>query len=267
MRHLQLAVLVIVVVLGVAGGAGCSRGQAPQTSPTTATAGQTAAFAGESTEQIMQRALEALRGAHTYRVRGQRSDPGGPTLIDLSFDIDRRAAIEILRPGGHTLEIRSLADKIYIKGDADYWKQTVAGEPAAWNASPEKVAAALQGKFLMAVPQTVASGADKTTAMLDLEIIYANQAFGAFLEGPTTRGTTTTLNGSPVVMIRNLNPDSAEALNATTLYLTATANPLPLRLEGPRGFLDFQDYGVPVTVTAPPADQTVDLATLRAADN
>ena len=213
----------------------------------------------------MQRALDALRAAHTYHVRGQRVDGNATTLIDLSFDIDRPAAIEILRTGGHTVEIRRLADKIYIKADPGYWKQTVASEPTVWNASPDQIAAILQGKFLVAVPQTVASGADKTIAMLDQEIIYANQAFGAFLDGPTNRGTRTDFNGTTVVTILNLNRDTAESLNASTLYLAATATPLPLRIEGPRGFLDFQDFGAPVTVTPPPASQLVDIATLRGA--
>lgn len=221
--------------------------------------------AEESSEQIMPRALDAFRAAHTYRVRGQRTDGGATTLIDLSFDIDQPAAIETLRLGGHSVEIRRLADKIYIKADPEYWKQTVASEPEVWNASPDQVAAILQDKYLVAVPQEVASGADKTPAMLDQEIIYANQAFGAFLDGPTTLGTQTDLKGTAVVTIRNLNRDTAESLNAETLYLTATATPLPLRIEGPRGFLDFHDFGTPVTVTAPPTSQLVDIATLRGA--
>jgi hypothetical protein len=51
----------------------------------------------------------------------------------------------------------------------------------------------------------------------------------------------------------------------STPYLAATATPLPLRIEGPRGFLGFQDFGAPVTVTALPTSQLVDIATLRAA--
>lgn len=255
-----------MVVLGAVGSTACSRAQSPGAPPTTPTAAPTSAFAGESSEQIMQRALDAFRAAHTVHVRGQRTDYGNTTtLIDLSVDIDRAAAIEILRPDGHTVEIRRLADKVYIKADPDYWKQTVAAEPTVWNASPDRVAAILKDKYLVAVPQMVSSGADKTPAMLNQEIIYATQAFGAFLDGPTTRGDRTTFNGTTVVTIRNLNRDSAASLNAETLYLTATATPLPLRIEGPRGFLDFQDFGAPVTVTAPPASQIVDIATLRAA--
>jgi hypothetical protein len=113
----------------------------------------------------------------------------------------------------------------------------------------------MPGKYLVAVPQTSASGADIIPAMLNQEVVYPNQALGAFLDGPTTRDNRTTFNGTPVVTILNLNPDSRETLNADTLYLTATATPMPLRIEGPRGFLDFQDFGTPVAVTAPPTSQ------------
>jgi hypothetical protein len=191
-------------------------------------------------------------------------DGDATTLIDLTVDIDHAAYIETLKTGGHTVEIRKLGDKIYIKADPGYWQQVVAGEPAVWNASPNHVAATLTGKYLVAVPQDVSSGADKTPAMLNQEVIYAGQAFGAFLQGPTTRDARTTLNGTAVIAIRNLDQESAENLNAELLYLAATGAPLPLRIEGPRGFLDFKDLGAPVAVTVPPSGQLVDIAALRA---
>jgi hypothetical protein len=76
-------------------------------------------------------------------------------------------------------------------------------------------------------------------------------------DGEITKGERATVHGIEAI-----------ALNSSkggTLYIALQGDPYPVHAissADETGSLDFLDYGVPVTVTAPPADQVVDISKL-----
>jgi hypothetical protein len=79
-----------------------------------------------------------------------------------------------------------------------------------------------------------------------------------------TKGAAKTVNGTPVIGLT-----IKDSSGGSTLYVATTGQPVPIEAApeaggADSGTIDFLDYGAPVDVQAPAADQTVDVSALPA---
>jgi hypothetical protein len=146
--------------------------------------------------------------------------------------------------------IQGKSKTTYLKPDDTYWK-TLGGA---------KAVVALHGKWISGPPT------DPTMAGMvgfcDLKALSSQMDDGT--EKPA-KGQATTLNGQPAQTLQEVASDGTKS----TLWVSAKGKPYPLQATGGNGTgatdkITLTDYDVPVTVTAPPADQVIDAAKLKA---
>ena len=223
---------VLVPVATVALLAGCTS-SSPTPEPT---APVDNGIAGLPVEEIVTRAQGALGRVSSYRMRGVMTNDGRTAKIDLlNGGKNVRGTIEI---EGRALEILRIGNDLYMKASDEFWKQFIP-------AQRQSVLTMLSGKYVK-VDATNASFSALTEAFDASEIVKA--------DGAVTKGTPTTVNGTPAIGLVNGDQKS-------TLYVATVGEPKPLRIESPsgRGSIDFTDYGKPMEFAAPASSEVFDL--------
>lgn len=145
---------------------------------------------------------------------------------------------------------------LWIKADDQYWK--------AHGASALAVEM-IRGKYIELAEQQVKAAAKQGIAYItDLcETNIATEAMhfcpGDFPNFPGTKGGISVIDGQQALKLTATgDPDCG-----STIYVTVAASPRLIRITKPGdGQVDFSDYGARVTVTPPPADETVNGALL-----
>jgi hypothetical protein len=244
-------------VLLVAGCGGTTEGSGTAASPSagsTASGGSsTASPSGSATgngvadlpaDQILARAKAALKSADSVRIKGTGRESAQTFSLDLRYSGANTAGT--LGVGGQTIELRKLGKVVYLKGSREFWRSS-GGEAAAQ---------LLAGKWL----KTPAN--DKRFGDLS-ELTDLSKAADGLLDpdGTLTKGETKTVNGVQAIGLTSSGKDPG------TLYVATTGEPYPLQIassasSSSQGSLDFLDYGKPVTVSTPPAEQVVDVSKL-----
>lgn len=237
----------IVAVLLVAGcgsdstaGSGAAASSSPAPSPTPTGNG----VADLSADQILAKAKAALAGAESTRIKG--SGGQGQQKFDLDMRYSGADSTGTFGINGQTVELRKVGAAVYLKGSREFYTG-IGGEGAAQ---------LLAGKWLK-TPQT-----DKRFADL-AEIADLSKAAEGILDpdGTITKGGVKTVGGVEAITLISKGKDGGN------LYVATTGEPYPLRIEpsaasGETGSLTFSDFGKPVTVQVPPADQVVDVSKL-----
>ena len=219
---LAVVVVAMSVLLGACGGS---------SSP-----GSTAAPSGielKAGPEISAAAHAAALNAKSVHVKGN----AGTTQIELS--IGPNGTIGTVGVDGGKVDLVRLGDKSWIKADAAFW---------AKNGVPAASATKLNGKYVDVSGQ---SGQFDGFSSVSKFFATTSQA------SKTTKGETTTVDGAKVITLKDID--------GSLLFVALNGEPFPMRVSSAGasgGQIDFTDWNVPVTITAPTADQIVDVKTL-----
>jgi hypothetical protein len=228
MRFARLAAVAAIAVATAACGSGSSSN----------------GLASKSPEDIQSAMIDALKSAKSVHLKGDMTQDGERVEMDLQLTNTGEASGTITSEGNAISIIRVDGD-FYMKADADAWEGLSGSADAA---------ALLSGKWLK-VP-----GGDEDFSdfedLTDLSKLAGNMtAEGKLTKQPGTK----TVNGKKAIVLEDESEDMG------LLYVAATGTPYPLRVapkagSTDKGYLDFLDYGAPVTIKAP--SDAVDLAKL-----
>jgi hypothetical protein len=233
MRIVRLAVALSVAVVLVAGCKG-GRDAGSTATPAPTDNGVSALPANE----IVNRSLQALREAVSFRLKGATTDE------DMKIDVDLRYrgedVVGTVTVDGAGLELIKVGTLLYIKPDETALKELSRGNNA--------VAALLRGKWLKGL-------ADSGDLSGFGEIADIDQLLKP--SGELSKGETKDVNGTPAITLEE------KSAGGDKLYVATVGPPYPLRIEGEggdsRGVLDFSEFGAEVDVKAPPSTEVVDV--------
>jgi hypothetical protein len=233
---LLTAVVVAMLATGCGSSSVAGRGS-PAPSPTPTGNG----VADLSAPEILARAKTAFQNADTVRIKGWVLDEGRHLGLDVHIkgSAGGRGTLTI---DGQSLEILRIGQTGYLKGDEAFWR----GQTG--NAEAAKL---LKGKYL-AFPTTNPEFKD-LAGFTDVKAIGGKLADAAKVK----KGSRQPIRGIETVGLIEAGPDGS------VLYVALQGKPYPLRsVPNEGGAVDYLDYGKPVSLTAPPADQVIDISKL-----
>ncbi|MFF8829888.1 hypothetical protein [Streptomyces sp. NPDC015131] len=236
-------VLVAVTVLAaVTGLAGCgSDGKGAEGEP----------FAGQSADQIAEKAVKATRDARSVRMSGTAQQQGASVKVDFKVD-EKDGCVGTMTGKGGKAEVRQTGQTMYLKGDQDFWKSALQGRPGT-----DKAVGQLQGKWVKSKP-----GEARTEGLCDKQAALAAMDGDKSERTGMKKGGTTTVDGRKALALHKQQPGGEKV----TMYVAAEGDPYILRATSEGGKapseMVFSDYNKEVEVEAPPAGQVVDPATV-----
>lgn len=190
--------------------------------------------------QVLERAREVSSRTDSVRIRGDLRDQTRSGTLDVRLS-GRNCAGEVTSPSKFSMVL--LGPDLYLRGDDAFWSRV----------SPQ-AATLLRGKWLKA------PSAQPQFANL-VRFCDANSLKGSLLGGnpELTKGEPTEIAGTPTVPLKG---------KEGTLYVATQGEPYPLRVEPQTGQqslgrINFSEWGTVAAITAPPADQVVDVSALR----
>ncbi|MFE0703428.1 hypothetical protein [Streptomyces sp. NPDC058872] len=246
-KKLWAAVTVCAAV--VAGATGCSQGGDKATDP----------FAGLTADAIADKAVETTKASTALHMSGKGKTDGQEMSIDFAVDDKGNCKGSMQSPGGGKADIVGTGGASYMKADDAFWKSNDGGDESS-DEEGAGIAALLNGRW-MKMTDEGGAGEDDPAAFCDLKKIITDMDKDTPRKG-LTRDADADVNGTPAVVLSK--KDKGES---TTFYVAKdSAKPYILRVvttggDEP-GTIDLSDFDKPVTVSAPPADQVVDLEEL-----
>ena len=194
-------------------------------------------LSGLSADQIATKAVDDLKAASTVRVTGQVTSSGETVALDLTLVRGQGCTGTMAVAGTGSFQLTAIGNQVWIKPDKQFWQKE--GATAA-------VLNIVSGKY-MKVKATSQLGS--LSGFCQPSQLAGN--FGSPKAG-LVKGVTTTINGQQALQIK-------QAGSSASVYVSDTATPQILRLAGgSQGTIDFSGYNSPVTLTAPPAADTLD---------
>jgi hypothetical protein len=198
-----------------------------------------------SADEILSKTQQALRDAESVHVKGEGTSDGETFGVDMRFS-GSKGATGTLSAEGQTIELLRIGETVYIKADAEFWNSTT-GSSAAGEL--------LEGKYLKADSSNENFG---ELASFTNIASFAEDTLKP--EGKVTKGERSTIRGIKTIGL-------VDAEEGGTLHVATEGEPYPIQIApkeggGETGQIDFLDYGAPVELTEPPADQVVDSSKL-----
>ena len=198
-------------------------------------------LAGLSAKQVLSKAVSDLKSAPSFHIAGTVNQGGGIS-IDLTYkhgtgcegtlDVHGKGSVYLLVIGGTA----------WLRPDRVFW-ESYAGSSAS------SVIALIGGKYLKAAASS--SNVSGLSRLCD-----ANSLASSFTSPKdVVKSGTSVINGQRSLALR-------DPAKSAVMYVTDTSSPQILRVTstqpGNAGRIDFTSYGSPVTLTPPPADETLD---------
>ncbi len=237
------AVAVVVSCAGLAAGAtACGTAQlSPPASAASATQSE-GPLAGLTADQIARRAIADLAAVSSVHVAGSTGQDGQTAFLDVASGT--KGCTETLRiPGQGTSTELQIGKTDWFKPSDQEWKWMAYGVPAAARRH-------LEGKYLQTPDVPAGMGALCSRGELA-------SAFGSELKD-LVKGKITTISGQPALQL-------AGQRHSTSAYVTISGRPEFLRIDvSGQEHTVFTSYNRPLTLTRPPADQTISTAQLTA---
>jgi hypothetical protein len=230
------------------GGRGSGPTSASNTEAPTSPAATTPAdngIAGLPAAEILAKANDAFTRADSVHVKGGGFSEGQQFALDIRYGAN--GAVGSLTSNGQTIELLRIGSTVYVKGSAAFWR-SIGGNPAA---------ELLKGRYLK-VPASAPNFAE-VASFTDLK--KTSEQFLA-TDAEISKGSRKTIRGMDAIGL------NSRASGGGTLYVALRGEPYPLQVApnngktDETGSLDFVDYGVPVKLAPPPADQVVDVSKL-----
>jgi hypothetical protein len=231
----------------IAGATACSTSPSgPSASSTPANPSATASadpLAELTANQIALKAIADFKASSSVHVAGSVTDSGQAIAMNMTLGTKGCTGTLGIRGEG-SLFVLEIGKTLWVKPDDQFWKSAVGKKV------PSAVLPLFEGRYI----QTSANDSNWSW----LGTLCSPRQFAGQVS-PThhnVKGKTITISGQPVLQIKDPGgPGSA--------YVTISARPEILRIDGgSAGHMDFTGYNAPVTLTPPPADQTIDGAKL-----
>jgi hypothetical protein len=235
MRQGILAAALAPALLAV-GAAGC--GSAGPAGPSAGTKANP--LATLSADQIASKAGADLRTVAAVHVAGSVTDSGQQLGLSLTLVHGKGCEGSMSMQNKGSFLLIMIGTAVWLQPDEKFWKSIGGSDPA--------VLKILAGKYM----RTSAKGGLGALGQL----CDPSKLFGSSFENPTgiVKAKNATISGQPALEIK-------DAKGSDAAYVSVSARPQFLRITGTgssSGQLDFTGYGTPVTLTAPPASQTLD---------
>ncbi|MGW0208651.1 hypothetical protein ACWDZ8_23575 [Streptomyces sp. NPDC003233] len=196
---------------------------------------------GLSGSEIARKAIANLKEASTVHYAGRAKDSGQTIDLDITL-VSGKGCKGSMTAGKGTVKVRLIGPTMWINADRAFWTANGGNNPA--------VLAMLVDKWIK-TPKTGDMGSSMSD-LCNLNKLLANEigdTSGLQKDGPTT------VNGQLALRLKGTSDSS-------TLDVSNTAVPRPLRMidisSGDGGTLNFTGYNSPVSLTPPPASETVD---------
>jgi len=195
-------------------------------------------LAGLTADQIVSRATVDFKAVSSVHVAGWVEDSGQTYAVDLT--LGTKGCTGTLGVQGHgSFVLVQIGQTVWIKPDKQFWK-------SEGGVSDPTGLQLLAGKYLQ--------GSTKDSGVSSIEQLCDPRQFASFFSGHSNnlvKGKTTTISGQLALQVNGTR-------NSHSAYVTISASPEFLRLDGgSTGHLDFTGYNVPMVLTPPSADETV----------
>lgn len=239
-RHVVAAALFAVVIIAGAAACGTAPSGASAQSARPASARPAAGpLAGLTADQIVRKAAADLKTAPSVHVAGSGKDSGQTVVFNMTFGVNACTGTLAVSGEGSFVLLR-IGKTLWIKPDSQFWRSAAggSGNPA--------VLTLLEGKYLRT-----------TTADANLGPLAKwcspSQFVGTFGPVPAglAKGKVTTISGQPALEL-------TEPGQAGAGYVSISPTPEWLRITDGSDQMNFTDYNAPVSVSPPPAGQTVE---------
>lgn len=198
---------------------------------------------GMSAGQIADKAAADLESAPALTIDGSGLDDGQAVSLSLGFAGRNRCAGTVNLGSRGSLSVIMISGTAWMRPDASYWKSQGVSDGSLMSRT-------LAGKYLKS-PSRSQTGA-QVAGLCDL----SRMASRLLPPQDLAKGAITTLSGQRVVTLTDKADDA-------TLYVTDTAAPRLVkatsRLHRNAGQFTIT-YGIPKSITPPPASQSVDAA-------
>ncbi|GGY32585.1 hypothetical protein [Streptomyces omiyaensis] len=253
-RKLRAAAVVCAAV-AVAGPAPAAAWAAPAPAPA---APSPDPFDGLTPSQIADRSVDATRSADSLRMTGKVVTEGQE--LDVDFAVDDRGACEgRIGVDDGSAELRRLDDVTYMKGDEAFWRTSMTSQGVPEN-QIAPVIELVKGRWLKIAPGQ--AGSADLGEVCDLDSLLDGLGGDREDREGLTRGPDREVDGTPVATLVKEETDET----TTTVSVAQEGKPYirqVVRTGGDEpGTMTLSDFDRPVEVTAPPADETVDLSRL-----
>lgn len=247
MRRTALAALCLAAA-ATAGLTGCLPGQDKADSK------PKGPFAGLTGGEIADRAMTATTGASSLRMKGDVPDDesSGTIVIDMALNKKGECAGTMSMGGQGKADLIKTGDTVYMKYDEAFLRAQSKGESKA---DTDAAVAMLAGKWT----KMSAKGKDAKdiAGFCDLNSVLGG---AEDVNSDATRGRTTTLDGTPAIVLHE-----KDGKDRYTLYVATKGKPYLLRVDSSSakdpGTLTFGEYNQPVPAKKP-AGKILDLDTL-----
>jgi hypothetical protein len=236
----------VAVVVSCAGlAAGATACGTAQLSPAAAAAKATQSegpLAGLTADQIARRATADLAAVSSVHIAGSAGQDGQTAFLDVN--LGTKGCTETLRiPGQGTSTVLQIGKTVWFKPSYQMWKWMAYGIPAAARRH-------LEGKYVRTSDVPAGMAAFCGPGQLA-------SAFGGQFKN-LVKGKITTISGQAALQI-------ADKRHSTSAYVTISGRPEFLRIDvSGQEHVVFTGYNRPLTLTPPPAGQTISTAQLAA---
>ena len=164
------------------------------------------------------------------------------TTIKLDLRVSETGSTGTLTTEGATIELLFAGDAFFVKAGKESWT-ALTGDAASGEV--------LAGRYVK-VP-TTEDGFAGLREFVDWDVFVDEVVMD---DGLTSKGETKTINGQEAVEL-------FDTQSAWRLWIPVEGKPLPLQVVDPVGnTIEFRDWGEPVSIETPPADQVIDLSAL-----
>jgi hypothetical protein len=197
-------------------------------------------LSGKSGNQVAAQAVSDLKSAPSFTMKGTIDQSGSALGVNLAYKVGTGCEGTVSQAGKGSFDIVVIGSTAWLKPDDAFWR-SYSGSNAA------QVIALLGGRYLKG------STSNKNTAEF-AKLCDANSLVSSMtLPKNVSKGQVTTLNGQRVLPL-------TDSRQGSTMYVTDTSKPEIVELvatkPGNSGKVIFA-VGAPVSLTVPPATQTV----------
>jgi hypothetical protein len=231
------AASVTCLAVTACGGSGTGGGASPSPSASATVADP---LAGLSGDQVVAKAVAELKDVPSFTMAGTVTDSSGTYNVNLSYKKGSGCQGTVAQPGKGSFAMVVIGATAWVKPDDAFWKANAGSQAAA-------AIALLAGRYLKG--STSNASVASLTKLCDVKSLASSltEATGV------AKGPVTVMGGQRVLPL-------TDKAKGGTLFVTDANPPRILQLSnskaGHHGTLTFS-Y-TPVTLTPPPASQTVD---------
>ncbi|MFD9791810.1 hypothetical protein ACFWXK_12750 [Streptomyces sp. NPDC059070] len=266
----KFLVAAVVCTTAVAGLAGCGGDDGKKASDAKAKPSAPSKpadpFAGMTADAIADKAVTATKAATAFKMTGEGTSDGEHMRLDLTLNRVGTCSGKIAMKGG-TAEVVKVDNKsFYMKGDERFYR-AMAKEDGTPKRQADAMVEILKGRW-MKMPVSAVSGKSKKGGKAPGDDLATMCDIGAFIQSldedksertGMTRGADTVVAGVPAIPVTKKKAEGG----TLTMYVSKKDPGYLLKVDDQDGtdpgVVTFSDYNKPATITAPPADQIIDL--------